>query len=98
MQNLIPTFIALGGELYRYFTKNAGVNSVSSGFIGAFLALAINGGLTFEKVVDLFVNSQADIDRFITFLQNHGETGVIAGALVAGVRVSIMVFRAAKGK
>lgn len=77
---LIPTLI----KLYEYFTKNAGLNTVTGAAGGSLLTLALLGMQT------------ASYDQMITFLQNNGEYGLIAGAFFAALRIFVVVLVSSK--
>jgi C4-dicarboxylate transporter len=66
--------------LKGYFTKNAGMNSVTSGAAGAFGALAV-----------LAAQNTGNIDQVITFLSNHGDTGLYVAAVIAVLRTFIFL-------
>jgi hypothetical protein len=78
-------FVPLIMALVQYFTKNGGLNTVSGGFLGAFGALF---GVALAQT--------SEVDQIITWLQNQGEYGLIAGAVVAGLRVALVAYRSAK--
>lgn len=75
---------AVGPQLYAYFTKNKGLNTVSGAAGGSLLTLVVLGMQT------------AGYDQLITFLQNYGESGLIAAAVMAGLRVAVQVYKASK--
>lgn len=82
MNGVLAVLAAIIPMLRDYFTKNAGLNTVSGGFLGAFMVIILQ--------------NQGQIDQIITWLQNQGEYGIIAGAFVAGLRVALVAYRAAK--
>lgn len=75
--NLLLTVVTL---LKGYFSKNAGMNSVTSGAAGAFGALAV-----------LAAQNTGNIDQVITFLSNHGDTGLYVAGTIAALRTFIFV-------
>jgi hypothetical protein len=87
MSGLFNLLAAVGPQLFQYFTKNKGLNTVSGGVLGSFLTLLV---LAFQQ--------EGTINQIITFLQNQGEAGLIGGAVVAGLRVAVMAYAASKAK
>jgi hypothetical protein len=71
-------------KLYEYFTKNAGLNTVTGAAGGSLLTLVLLGMQT------------ATYDQMIAFLQNNGEYGIIAGAVFAALRMFVVVYVASK--
>ncbi|MBR2691765.1 MAG: hypothetical protein IKE42_28250 [Aquamicrobium sp.] len=71
--------------LKEYFTKNAGMNTVSGGLLGSLLTLLMMG-----------LQDTAHMDQLITWLQNQGETGLIAAAVVAGLRTAVFLWSAGR--
>ncbi|MGG7581693.1 hypothetical protein [Rhizobium sp. Nf11,1] len=84
MNALISLLTALLPQLLQYFTKNKGLNTVTGAAGGSLLTLVVLGMQT------------AGYDQLITFLQNYGESGLIAAAFMAGLRVAVQVYKAAK--
>lgn len=76
--NIVTIALTVLTLLKNYFTKNAGMNSVTSGATGAFGALAL-----------LAYQNTGNIDAVITFLSNHGQTGLIVAGVIAALRTFI---------
>ena len=86
MNGLIPLLATGGLKLYDYFTKNKGLNSVTSAGGSALLTLTVLG------------MQSGGYDQVITFLQNHGEAGLVAAATMAALRTFVFVYNASKPK
>lgn len=71
--------------LWAYFTKNGGLNTVSGGVLGSLITLLAMG-----------LQKTATVDQLITWLQNQGEYGLLGGAIVAGLRCSVLVYKASR--
>lgn len=86
MSNLLPMLVAAAPQLIQYFKKTP-VNAVSAGAGGSALTLLLIG----------FMQS-GSYDQLVTFLQNYGEAGVIASAVMVALRAGVLVYTAAKSK
>ncbi len=88
MNGILGLLALLGPQLWRYFTKNKGLNTATGGLVGGLLAITLQG----------FLQNEGSIDGAITWLQNQGEYGLIAGAAVAGLRTAVYVWQASRKK
>lgn len=84
MNTVISLIAAVGPQLVQYFTKNKGLNTVTGAAGGSLLTLVVLGMQT------------AGYDQLITFLQNYGESGLVAAAFMAGLRLAVQVYQASK--
>lgn len=83
--NALLAFLAVAlPELIKYFTKTP-VNAVTAGAGGSAVTLLLVG-----------LMQTGTYDQMLTFLQNYGEAGIIASALMAGLRTVMLVYTAAK--
>lgn len=72
-------------QLIEYFTKKP-VNAVTGAAGGSLLTLVLLG------------MQSGGFDQLITFLQNNGQYGLIAAAIMAGLRTAMLVYTASKPK
>lgn len=82
MGNVLGLVITALPLLRDYFTKNKSLNTVTGGFLGAFAVI-------------LMQNAES-VDQMISALQNQGQYGLIAGAVIAGLRTAVFVLNASK--
>lgn len=73
-------------NLWQYFTKNKGLNTVTGAAGGSLMTLVV------------LCMQTAGYDQLITFLQNYGDSGLIAAAIIAGLRCAVLVYTASKPK
>lgn len=78
--NIVSLLLAALPLLKQYFTKNAGMNSVTSGAVGVFGTLAV-----------LASQNTANIDQAITFFSNYGKTGLYVAGAIAALRTFIFI-------
>jgi hypothetical protein len=80
----INVFVTVLPMLKDYFTKNKGLNTVSGGFLGAFGVLVMQG------------MQSGNFDLAVSWVQNQGETGVIVGCMLVGLRTAVFAYNAIK--
>lgn len=70
--------------LLAYFTKNAGLNTVTGSVLTAIATLAFQA----------LGHNQDNIDQLITWFSNQGEYGLYAAAGIVGLRAAVFFLRA----
>jgi len=82
----VLTFIAgLLPQLIKYFTKNAGLNTVTGAAGGSLLTLV------------LMAMQSGAYDQIISYLQQYGDKGMIAAAVFIALRAGVQGYKAIKG-
>lgn len=83
--NIVTVLLTVATLLKDYFTKNAGMNSVTSGAAGALGTVAL-----------LASQNTGNIDQAITFFSNYSSTGLYVAGAIAALRTFIFVVSPAK--
>lgn len=79
---LLPILTVLLPQLYNYFTKNKGLNTVTGAAGGSVLTL-------------LLIGMQNGLyDQAISFFQNNWEYGGYATAVMVGLRAAVQAYSA----
>lgn len=85
MNLILAIFTVVIPQLIKYF-KERPVNAVTGAAGGSLITLVLMGMQT------------GSYDQAITFLQNNGDYGIIAAAVIAGLRAMVQVYSASKPK
>ncbi|TBG37171.1 hypothetical protein ELG77_09060 [Rhizobium leguminosarum] len=82
MNAVVSLLTILLPQLYQYFTKNKGLNTVTGAAGGSLLTLLLIG------------MQNGYYDQAITFLQNNWEYGGYATAVMVGLRAAVQAYSA----
>ncbi|WP_017993845.1 hypothetical protein [Rhizobium leguminosarum] len=86
MNAVVSLLTILLPQLYQYFTKNKGLNTVTGAAGGSLLTVLLIG------------MQNGYYDQAITFLQNNWAYGGYATAVMVGLRAAVQAYAAFKGK